>query len=146
MASFRKISEKKNKFAHGFIDVGDGCWWHFVLMTILRCVNFENNRWISTSQKVTNKMILLTRSWNCHWHKKEVIYITVAFASKHYLNSNKFFYWCTDKYEMDGKGEFSTSFSLWPIRGRVESIQLKIFLRLSQFGLVQVGKIFWKKL
>ena len=62
------------------------------------------------------------------------------------MNSNKFFNWCTDKYEMDSKGEFSTINSLWPIRERVQNISLKTFLRLSQFGLVQVGKIFWKKL
>ena len=38
--------------------------------------------------------------------------ITVVFMQQDGLNLNKFFNWCTDKYEMDGKGEFSISFSL----------------------------------
>ena len=33
---------------------------------------------------------------------KKVTNITVAFVSKDNLNSNKFFNWCANKYEMDG--------------------------------------------
>ena len=46
-------------------------------------------------------------------HQHDIVAnITVVFVQKGNLNSNKFFNWCTDKYEMDGKGEFSISFSL----------------------------------